>query len=150
MNTDTKATPEKVKAINATLAKMGLMSDKADIVLNATDGRTTHSSAMSFEEARALLLALNRNVKTTQAPVKPTQKMVNKLFAMAHQMGWITEETIVSPTGMIKKKNYSRLYEWVTKYGYLHKPLNQYSYKEMPKLVSQFELGVYKTYLSKL
>lgn len=150
MNTDTKATPAQVKAINATLAKTGLMSDKADIVLNATDGRTTHSSAMSIEEARALLLALNRNVKTAQAPVKPTQKMANKLFSMAHEIGWIKEITLVTPSGITKKKDYSAVHAWIGKFGYLHKPLSQYTYAELPKLVAQFEYGPYKHFLNKL
>lgn len=150
MNTDTKATPEQVKAINATLAKMGLMSDKADIVLNATDGRTSHSSAMSFEEAKALLAALNRNVKATQATPKPSQKMVNKLFAMAHEIGWIKGVTMVTPAGITCKKDYSRVHAWVDKFGYLHKPLSQYTYAELPKLVAQFEYGPYKHFLNKL
>lgn len=145
-----QATPAQRKAINAILARTGQMDNKAAIISNATNSRTTHSSALNFEEAKALLLALNRGTKPAKTPAKPTQKMVNKLFAMAHEMGWIKEETIVTPTGMEKKKDYSRLYEWVTKYGYLHKPLNQYSYIEMPNLVAQLEYGAYKHYLSKL
>ena len=145
-----QATTAQIKAINAILARAGQMENKADIVLNATNGRTTHSSAMSFEEARALLLALNRNVKTAQAPVKPAQKMAKKLFAMAHEMGWIKEITLVTPSGITKKKDYSAVHAWIGKFGYLHKPLSQYTYSELPKLVAQFEYGPYKHFLNKL
>lgn len=31
------------------------------------------------------------------------------------------------------------IYSWVKKYGYLHKPLNDYNRHELPKLVSQVE-----------
>lgn len=156
MNTDTKATAEQVKAINATLAKMGLMSDKADIVLNASAGRTTSTKALTIEEARSLLASLNKQgivggiSSPAGRPGGASQKMTAKLFAMAHEMGWITAATVVGSAGMETKKDYSRLHAWVLKYGYLHKPLSQYSYKEMPKLVSQFELGVYKHYISEL
>ena len=145
-----QATTAQIKAINAILARAGQMDNKAEIVLNATRGRTTHSSAMSFEEARALLLALNRNVKTAQAPVKPAQKMAKKLFAMAHEMGWIKEVTLVTPSGITKKKDYSAVHAWIGKFGYLHKPLSQYTYSELPKLVAQFEYGPYKHFLNKL
>ncbi len=32
-----------------------------------------------------------------------------------------------------------RIHAWVTKYGYLHKPLNHYSNAELPRLVAQAE-----------
>lgn len=140
-----------IKAINAILARTGQMENKAVIVSNASNGRTIHSSELTPAEAIGLLKALNAHSPQpiAQRP-KPSAKMTAKLFAMAHEMGWITAATVVGSAGMETKKDYSRLHAWVLKYGYLHKPLSQYSYKEMPKLVSQFELGVYKHYISEL
>jgi len=35
---------------------------------------------------------------------------------------------------------------WTEKYGYLHKPLNNYTYAELPKLVTQAQ-AVYQSFL---
>jgi len=146
----TLATKEQVKAVNATLAKIGQMPNKAEIVSNYTNQRTTHSSELTTEEARGLLTALTRGKQTVRQNSKPSQHMVNKLFAMAHEMGWITTKAHVSEGSVKKVKDYSRVHDWVQKYGWKKQPLKEYTYEEMPKLVSIFEFKVYKSYLANL
>lgn len=146
----TKASKEQIIAVNAILAKSGQMENKAHIIANATNGRTTHSSELFFEEAKGLIAALTNANTYGKTLRKPSKKMVGKLFAMAHEMGWIKQNVNVGKNGLQNKKDYSILHNWIEKYGYLHKPLNQYSYSELPKLVYQLEHGVYKEYLSKL
>lgn len=158
------ASKEKIKAINAILVKTGQMENKAAIVSNATNNRTSHSSQLLMHEADALLSALQSSSKTKK---KPSQKMVNKLFAMAHEMGWVTESVVVrqelnpelTPEGaplpgsnyrLKTKKDYSRVYNWVLKYGWKQKPLSEYTYEELPKLISIFEYKVYKPYIANI
>lgn len=143
------ATIQQVKAVNAYLAKAGQMENKKAIILNASNGRTSSSKELSFQEAKALLTALALSKKQVETP-KPSQKMINKLFAIAHEMGWIKNVTTVGKNGLETKKDYGILHSWIDKYGYLHKPLRQYTYSELPKLLYQLENGVYKEYLSKL
>lgn len=139
-----QATKPQIKAINAFLAKNNLMEDKASIIAAATDQRTTHSTELTFEEAKQILAQLHK------LPTHDCGPMTRKLFAMAHNMQWIDTTSTVQADGSIKeKKDYSRVLAWVLKYGYLAKPLNQYSYEELPKLLSQFEFGPYKDYFKK-
>lgn len=151
--------PAQVKAVNVILRVRGLMEDKEVIISSFTDGRTAHISEMKMHEARQLLIAYNK-------PEKSNHLMLRKIIAMAHELGWIKQQTVVTnlskelkpqtvePMSVTNskietKKDYSALYGWVLKYGYLKKDLRKYSYNELPKLVSQLEFGPYKSYLSK-
>jgi hypothetical protein len=136
---------QQIKAVNAILAAKGMMDDKANIISSATNGRTTHSSELFFEEAKILLAYLTREDKE-----KSNVKMLRKLFAMAHEMGWVTPGQKVAPGGrLIVVNNYGSVYAWVKKYGYLKKDLNKYSYEEFTKLLTQFENGPYAHSLKK-
>jgi hypothetical protein len=137
------ATKDQVKAINAILARKNLMMHKATIVQSCSNGRTTHSTELTVEEARALLIDLNKNEPETEAK----QRMVRKIFAMARDLGWVKKITVVERTGIVHKDDLSAVYEWINKYGYLKKDINQYKYNELPKLVSQFQEGPYKHYI---
>jgi cob(I)alamin adenosyltransferase len=143
------ASKDKIKAINAILVKTGQMANKAEIVANATSNRTTHSSELTMEEANALLSALQATVKNNVLK-HPSQKMTNKLFAMAHEMGWITTKKIVWQDKIITQNDYSRLHAWIFKYGFKKCPLKGYGYHELPKLVSIFENGPYKSYIANI
>lgn len=137
------ATKKQIGAINAILVKRGMKEQKAEIIAEYTCGRTDHSSELYFDEAHALLqFLIDKNQNSG---------MLRKLFAMAIEMGWCPLQTEVLENGTLKKgRNYSSVHTWVVKSGYLHKPLRQYSYQEMPKLVTQFEIGPYKHYLNKI
>jgi hypothetical protein len=140
------ATPAQIKAINSILAKRGLLEDKAPIIKLVTADRTTHSSELYFEEAKNLLSNLLDGVG-----YQPKNKMIAKIFAMAHEMGWITERQGVDPQGRIEtKKDYSHVYNWIKKFGFGKKDLKSYKYNEIPKLLTQFEQGPYQSYLKNL
>jgi hypothetical protein len=140
------ATKEQIRAINSVLAKSGLMDDKKSIIKEATLNRTEHSSELQFEEAKTLLKSLLSGTLIKQ----PKNKMISKIFAIAHEMGWIKKQTIVDAAGMKTYNDYSPVYNWVKKYGYLKKDLAQYKYNEIPKLLTQFEQGPYQHYLKNL
>lgn len=141
------ATKEQIKAINAILVHKGLMDDKAGIIKAATNDRTAHSSQLYFSEAKVLLA----NFLST-GKMQPKNKMIGKIFAMAHEMGWIKRKTLVNSKGEVNVTNdYTPVYAWIKKYGFNNpKDLKEYKFDELPKLLTQFEFGPYADYLRKL
>ncbi len=131
-------TPEQIRAISAACAKMRFDKDtKAAMVESFSDGRCTSTKGLSREEARAMLMKLN-----DLQPADPAMlKMKNKIFYYAHEMGWVK----VNHNGKVVADG-ARVDDWCLKYSYLKKKLNNYTYAELPKLVSQFE-AVYKHFL---
>lgn len=123
---------KQLRAIHALLGDHGLRDEKESIVQAFTGGRTTHSSEMSGSEAAALI----GHLKSLNPIQGRADKMRNKILGMAHDMHWETNG----------KVDMERVNNWCTKYGHRHKPLDDYTYEELPTLVSQFE-GVYKSHL---
>lgn len=144
-------TKEKISAFYTLLRNNGLADDKAAVCLQISNGRTSHVSSLTYQEAQGWINAMNRQGRTYQdsEEKKKCQPMINKLIATAHEMGWIKQVAEVQPDGTVKmKKDYSDLHKWVNKYGYLKKPLNDYTSKELPTLVSAFN-NVYKAWLKR-
>lgn len=139
-------TPKQVKAIRAAMAAKKLLEHKEQIVDSYTKGRTTHISEMHISEAGQLLTYLNGLPKEAN----PKSKLMSKLFAMCHEMGWIKSTTVVDGPEIKIKKDYSAVYNWVAKYGYLKKPLRDYTYNELPKLVTQLEKHIYEPFIQNL
>jgi hypothetical protein len=130
-----------IRAINVALGVRGLADDKEDIVSIYTNGRTTNEKEMFMHEARELLININGPDKN--------DLMIRKMFAQAHELMWIKKVQRVDEKGnLVPVNDYSVLYNWVLKYGYLKKDLRDYTYKELPKLITQFENGPYKNYIS--
>lgn len=138
-------TKKQIRAIHATIKAKGLQDQKKDIILNASEGRTESSSDLTYEEAHTLLKFLNTENKNNQS----TDRMIRKLMAMAYDLRWIESFTFVRDHKTFKRNDFSKVYEWVRKYGYLGKELKEYSYQELPKLLSQFEKGPYAHFLKK-
>jgi hypothetical protein len=142
-------TTQQLKAIHALLHKHQLLAQKANIVESFSNGRSSSSKDLTTEEARELIMHFNAAPEASNKDNKGP--MMRKLFAMAFEIGWISKVTVATQCGNIDvKKDYSRLYGWVQKYGYLRKELRKYTYKEMPKLVSQFEFNIYNPYIQKI
>ncbi|MBA9078961.1 hypothetical protein [Rufibacter quisquiliarum] len=66
--------------------------------------------------------------------------MRKKIISMAHKMRWQIDGT---------KVDIARIDAWCRKYGAPAKGFNDYTYNELPKLVTQFG-KVYKSYLEGL
>lgn len=132
-------TPAQLKALHVALRQKGMEGQKANLVLGISQGRTESSRELSMEEARELIKYL-----TPQPPNPPegglpskqaegVRKMRGKMKQQGLEIGWNTEA----------------LNDWCIRYGYLKKGFYLYTYVELPKLLSQFEFGPYKHYLSK-
>ncbi len=119
-----------ITAIQIARRKLGL--DEAtyhDIISQYTDGRTTSSTTMLFHEAASLIDYFNRILPASDK--QKADKMRKKILAQCHTIRWYIKGT--------SNIDYESLDKWMVKFSYLHKPLNEYSYKELPKLVSQFK-----------
>jgi hypothetical protein len=125
------------KQIHTLLHRCGLGPHKENLVLGMSDGRTTHVSELMPQEAKKLTDYLQAQANTIAAAQdqrsQRADKMRKKIISMAYDMGW----TVID-TGRAKA-DMPRINAWVLKYGYLHKPLNQYTYHELPNLLHQYE-----------
>lgn len=101
---------------------------KEELVMRFTNGRTPRSSEMDVRECQALINYLQALVNKTFND--PADRMRKKILSICHEMGWEL------PNGKI---DWDRLNGYLTKYGYLHKELNDYTNDELPTLVTQFE-----------
>lgn len=57
------------------------------------------------------------------------------ILSLCHQIGWVK----YSPSAKRNFVHLPSLGQWLHKYGYLHKPLKDYSNKEISKLIAQLE-----------
>ncbi|MEH0154655.1 hypothetical protein V6R21_18930 [Limibacter armeniacum] len=113
------------------LKKLGLQEQKGLLVLQYTEGRTDSTAAMSQQEVSRMLDDLGRQagklpVTGEQVSVK---RMRSKILHLAGESGF-------APEGQI---NWDLFNGFMERRSYLQKPLGKYAYKELPRLVSQFE-----------
>ncbi|NNV54546.1 hypothetical protein [Limnovirga soli] len=135
MSTD-KITPQHLKQLNTLVSKRGISKDdKAVMVQGFSDGRCSSSKELLQAEA----LEMIKHLQTLQPNAAAAAKMRNKVIYYAHEMNWRIDGKIDMP----------RLDNWCVKYSYLHKKLDYYEYKELPRLITQIEF-VYKDYLNNL
>lgn len=131
-------TPAQNKMLHTLLHSTGMSDHKPELVRAYTSGRTASSAEMDEREAGGLIDHLERHVMQMEKSRK-SNTMRRKIIAMAHQLGWTAEGKI----------DMTRVNAWCVKNGFGHKPLNAYSYEELPKLVSVFET-MYKQVLEKI
>ena len=126
------------KQIHALLAKANVMEQKAAIVSSFSNGRTQSSRELSHAEAFEMVKWLLTQVTDT---TPCSHKMRRKIISMAHQMHWHLPGT--------QQVDMPRLNTWCNTFGFGKKKLNDYTYAELPKLVTQFTF-VYNEYISGL
>lgn len=111
------------------LASLGIDEEqKEEMVLAFTEGRTKHSSELSETELRTLI------DKLAEDEDNRANKMRRKIFSMAYELNWGNNKT---REGIDKTK--AAINHWCETKGYLKKPLNKHTLKELPRLVTQFE-----------
>lgn len=113
--------------INTLISKLGLESQKNTLCASFSQGRTESRSGLFKSEAAELIGYLKRKDPEEAA----AERMRRKILAMCHEMRWYIPGT--------DRLDMQAIDEWMRKYSYLKKGLNQYLYKELPKLVTQFE-----------
>lgn len=119
----------------AMLRKLGIDTEgRAELVHSFSKGRTASSRELSIKEANALLSHLQVMVKDSD---KSADKMRKKIIHYARLMGWEQQNG---------KADMQRLESFILDKGVIKKPLNNFTAKELPQLVSQFE-SIYKKHL---
>lgn len=130
-----KATKQQKQRLWAACKARALPNDTIrDMIADETGNRTQHSSEMSNVEIQHLIEHVNRSGDTQK------NRMRKKLLAMAHKLDW---QTVINGKVVADME---RIDNWCKQYGMYGKPFQQHSYKELCKLVSQFE-KVYASYL---
>ena len=144
--------PSQNKALHSLLTLSGTAGMKADLVREASGGRTASSKELTSIEATHLIKHLENKLPSKQfstaawlkkkaeketAEVKEAgNRMRRKIFSSCHQMGWYVP-------GMVKDGkpvlDYVRIDAYCTKYSPQHKALNKHTNAELTVLVSQFE-----------
>lgn len=118
-------TNEQSIRLHTIVGKLGIDSEmKAELVNVITNGRSSSTKDLTHLECDALIKNLQVSVP------KAGDKQRKKILSIVHELGWET------PTGKI---DWNALNPYLLKYGYLHKAFNDYTPKELPKLVTQFE-----------
>lgn len=125
--------------LHAIIGKLKIDKEtKEELVYQFSGGRSKSSKDLLFDECQHLINYLNAVQKgTTQLKARTSgavydacNQMRRKILSICHELQWEKADG---------KIDWPRLNNYLNKYGYLHKPLNDYIYEELPKLVTQFE-----------
>lgn len=123
----------------ALLNQTGLLEQRSELVTFYTSGRTASSRELYSHECRQLIEYLSQlpGVKIQVAAKDDKEKadrMRKKVMAICFSIGWFEGNTHED-----WKINLAKLDSFLLRSGCLKKPLMQYTEKELPRLVSQFE-----------
>jgi len=107
------------------------VDSRKEIVRSVCNGRTERLSELDPIE----LHELNEHLKRLSAAPADLDELKikrqrRKFFSICHLLNWEHNDG---------KLNYETINNWLIKFGYLHKPLNDYSLKELPQLITQIE-----------
>lgn len=128
-----KRTPGQSIKIHHLINRLGISGDKVKLVEQFTKNRESSTTELLESEADQL-------IKHLESLNQKADKMRKKIISMAHKMRWQIDGT---------KVDIARIDAWCRKYGAPAKGFNDYTYNELPKLVTQFG-KVYKSYLEGL
>ena len=124
-------------AINTLISKLKFTKEqKATMVSGFTAGRSDSSKDLSMSEA-ALLIS---HLKSQDPDEQKAEKMRRKIISMAHELHWHQPGAV--------QIDMKRVDGWCKTYGFGKKGLNSYSLAELPKLVTQFQNGPYKSFIN--
>lgn len=120
------------------LRNSGLKYERAELIKDFTQGRTSSLRELGASEYVDLLMSMNQMV--VKGANAEANNMRRKVIACLAKAGY---------TSAPKAADMERINNWCKSHGYLHKRLNEYSIGELPKLVTQAEL-VYAKFLEEL
>lgn len=135
-----EATNAQIKTIH-TLLPLHIREDKElkqSFVASFTgDDQRSSTKQLTIYEAEEMIYFLKNGKNCTWAHYAIFDKHNKQhlyLLSLAHQKGW----THYSDNNRKMVADLEAIGSWLRKYGYLHKPLKQYTAKELPKLITQF------------
>ena len=127
-------TTQQLKAIFTACKELGVDDDgRSELVIGITDGRSSSCKDLTFQEAKQLIehlnKLLNRPKPTLNERARQADNMRKKILGFFHEMNYRIKGKI----------DMEKVEETILKKGYLKKPLNAYTYNELPKLVTQMQ-----------
>lgn len=125
-------TKPQIAKIHVLLSNLGIADQKAEMIYNASKGRTESSKELTIDEARALITFL--------AQYDPREKQKGLIFSLAYKAG-----IIYGSTPDDKKMNAAKLSAFIKERGAVKKDLNAMNYDELIKVHRQFEAIVKST-----
>ena len=119
-------------------AMPGSNIERSELIEDFTHGKKNSLRDLTASEYREFVASLQRLInkkqpKKTDWRTSPANLMRRKIIGLCYKIGWVNES----------KPDMKKIHAWVLKYGYLHKPMNDYTVSELPKLVTQAE-NMYK------
>lgn len=117
-------------AIEKQLKHVGFNASRDEIIHQFTDGKKCSLKSLSTHEYREMIAWLNQLLQKMKPMAEDRcQIQRRKVIALLVKIGYTKND----------KADMDRIYDWVLKYGYLHKPFNTYNVNELSRLVSQAE-----------
>lgn len=137
-----EVTRQQIRQLYFLLDQLGIRHLKQELVQDASNGRTESARELTHLEMLELLRHLANKLKDAKADNRPAKqayqqmdRMRKRILSICYSIGWTRFN--------IEKRRHEvdmeRLEAWLVKYGYLHKKLNDYTYLELPALVTQAE-----------
>ena len=132
-------TPNQIKLIHTLLPNHLKEQDaKAEFIHSFTeDDQRTSTRDLSHHEAEEIIYFLKTGKSPTYAhfaTFDQSNRQHRYILSLCHQLNWVRP----SAKGKLVA-DLETLGRWLRKYGYLHKPMKEYSDREFPKLVTQLE-----------
>lgn len=138
----TEVGKDRIRYFYFLLDQLGIRHLKEDLVQDASDGRTVSVRELKKLEMDNLVSHLENKLKDAREAATPKKQTVVKMdrmrkriLSICYSIGW----TRFDPSTGKHSIDMERLEAWLDKYGYLHKGLNEYTYLELPTLITQFE-----------
>lgn len=118
-----------------TLAKLLQIDDeqRQSLVRQYSSNRTASLKELSIQEFKVLISALQNqanNLPSAKAEEEKRKALLKVTYALCYDLEWVIE-------GDSTKLDFTRISNWMTKYGVAHKKLNQYSSSELNKVNNQ-------------
>lgn len=126
-------TLEQHKVLFALLDKLNIMDSRGDLAFDYSQGRTERTSRLTIQECQTLIDDLNHQLggqKVKQFDRPNLMRKRKAFFAICYKLGWTNDDG---------KLDYPRINNWLLKYGYLRKPINDYKDNELVKLIAQMD-----------
>lgn len=135
-------TTQQIIKFNALLRNLGLEDDdKRGIIASFTNGRSERTNDMHFNEAHSMIEHLSKIAGEVPTPevaharrLQQEDKMRKKVISIAYKLGW------TKPNG---KCDYDKLNNFIATHPVSERKgisnINDYNYKELVKLINQFE-----------
>lgn len=133
----TPITTKQIQYIKILMRNKNLIELSEEIALQYSNNRTNKVSELSVQEGIEIIKNLTAS-EPNNSQRKQEETMRRKIISMAREMAWVISEPSKLNGVSILNANMERINNWCIQYGYLKKPLNEYTFAELPKLVSQF------------